>query len=85
MAVPSSAVSVDGNGRVCEVVGRVTLREGNGQSDCISGVTVDGFGKLLAALSEALNMMVLVDGCLGRRISELLALKWSDIDLVSRY
>jgi integrase len=47
-------------------------------------VTVEGFGKLLSALPEPLNMMVLADGCLGLRISELLALKWSDIDFAKK-
>ncbi len=46
----------------------------------ITEVTVEGFQALLNALPEPLNIMVLVDGCLGLRISELLALKWEDID-----
>jgi integrase len=46
----------------------------------VTEVTVEGFQALLKALPEPLNIMVLVDGCLGLRISELLALKWEDID-----
>jgi integrase len=43
-------------------------------------ITVEWFHRLIQALPEPLNIMVLVDGCFGLRISELLALKWEDID-----
>jgi integrase len=36
---------------------------------------------LIAALPEPINLMVLVTGSLGLRISETLALKWEDIDV----
>jgi integrase len=38
------------------------------------------FRKLVDALPEPLNLIVLVAGCLGLRVSEALALKWEDID-----
>ena len=43
-------------------------------------ITVEWFHRLIKALPEPLNIMVIVDGCLGLRISELVALKWEDID-----
>jgi integrase len=46
----------------------------------ITEITIEGFQKLIRSLPEPLNVMVLVCGCLGLRISELLALKWEDID-----
>ncbi len=47
-------------------------------------ITVEWFHRLIKALPEPLNIMVTVDGCLGLRISELLALKWEDIDSKAR-
>lgn len=46
----------------------------------IPQITVEDFQRLLRRLPELLKIMVFVDGCLGLRISELLALKWEDID-----
>jgi integrase len=46
----------------------------------ITPVSVADFKRLLAALPEPLNIMVLLLGAYGLRISELLALKWEDID-----
>ncbi|MGD0940078.1 MAG: tyrosine-type recombinase/integrase [Terracidiphilus sp.] len=43
-------------------------------------ITMDWFHRLIKALPEPLNIMVIVDGCLGLRISELVALKWEDVD-----
>jgi integrase len=50
----------------------------------IPEIPAEGFQKLINALPEPLNVMVLVDGCLGLRISELVALKWEDIDFEKR-
>jgi integrase len=47
-------------------------------------ITVRGFQKLINELSWPLNVMVIVDGCLGLGISELSALKWTDIDLEAK-
>ena len=38
------------------------------------------FKALVEALPEPYNLMVLVAGCLGLRVSEVLGLKWTDID-----
>ena len=46
----------------------------------IPQITVADFKKLLAALPEPLHTMVLIAGAYGLRVSELLALKWEDID-----
>jgi integrase len=46
----------------------------------IPEIPIESFQKLIKSLTEPLNVMVLVDGCLGLRISELVALKWEDID-----
>jgi len=46
----------------------------------ITALSVEDFKRLLAALPEPLNIMVLLLGVYGLRISELLALKWEDID-----
>lgn len=49
-------------------------------STASSPVSVADFKRLLAELPEPLNAMVLLLGAYGIRISELLALKWEDID-----
>lgn len=41
------------------------------------------FNSLLAELSEPYKTMVIVAGCLGLRVSELVALQWDDIDFQS--
>ena len=41
------------------------------------------FRALLAQLTEPHRTMVLVIGCLGLRISELLGLQWGDIDFLN--
>ncbi len=46
----------------------------------VAEVTVDNFKAILGKLPEPLNVMVLVAGAYGLRVSELLALKWEDID-----
>jgi len=46
----------------------------------IPEISVADFKKLLAKLPEPLHTMVLVAGVYGLRVSELLALKWEDID-----
>ena len=43
-------------------------------------VTVDQFKKLVRALPEPVNFIALLTGAYGLRISETLALRWSDID-----
>lgn len=46
----------------------------------IHTLTPEEFQKLLTELREPVNLMVLLAGCLGLRVSEVLALKWEDID-----
>jgi integrase len=43
-------------------------------------LTAEEFKKLLAELAEPYRTMVLVAGCLGLRISEILGLRWGDMD-----
>lgn len=43
-------------------------------------LTVEQFQKLSAQLKQPFNTMALVSVCLGLRVSELLALKWRDVD-----
>jgi len=43
-------------------------------------LTAEEFNKLLNELAEPHKTMVLVAGCLGLRISEILGLRWADID-----
>ena len=46
----------------------------------IRSLTPNEFQKLLINLKEPVNLMVLLAGCLGLRVSEVLALKWEDIE-----
>jgi integrase len=46
----------------------------------ITIITPEQFRALVDALPEPYNVMVLVTGCLGLRVSETLGLKWSDFD-----
>jgi integrase len=50
----------------------------------IQQITVNQFKVLLADLPEVLKMLVVVDAALGLRISELLALKWEDLDIENK-
>jgi integrase len=43
-------------------------------------LTVEEFQKLNAQLREPFNTMALMSVCLGLRVSELLALRWRDVD-----
>jgi integrase len=46
----------------------------------VTPLTIEQFRKLLESLPEPLNIMTLVAGGLGLRVSEAVALKWEDID-----
>lgn len=46
----------------------------------IRTLTTEEFQRLPTELREPANLMVLLAGCLGLRVSEILALKWEDID-----
>ena len=45
-------------------------------------LTVDEFRRLSKHLREPFNTMVLLQLCLGLRVSELLALRWKDVDWI---
>jgi hypothetical protein len=47
-------------------------------------ITYDQFRAVVQRLPAHVNMMVVVSGCLGLRVSEILGLKWSDIDWKKR-
>jgi integrase len=49
----------------------------------ITIITPEQFRALVAALPEPYNLMVLVSGALGLRVSETLGLKWADFDFAS--
>lgn len=46
-------------------------------------ITTDQFQRILSHLKEPYRMMVLLAGCLGLRVSEIMALKWEDFDFQS--
>ena len=46
----------------------------------IAQITIEQFQRLIESLPEPINVMTLVAGSLGLRISELVALQWQDID-----
>lgn len=50
----------------------------------VRSLTPNEFQRLLVNLKEPVNLMVLLAGCLGLRVSEVLALKWEDIDQAGR-
>ena len=50
----------------------------------IQQITVEQFKAIRADLPELLNILVLVDAALGLRVSELLALKWEDLDVTNK-
>ena len=50
----------------------------------IAQLTIAQFRTLIESLPEPINIMALVAGSLGLRISELVALKWTDIDWAER-
>ncbi len=50
----------------------------------VTPLTIDQFRKLLESLPEPLNIMTLVAGGLGLRVSEMVALKWEDFDFENK-
>jgi integrase len=50
----------------------------------IMQLTMKEFRDLVQALPEPLNLMALLSGCPGLRVSEMVALKWEDIDPTSQ-
>ncbi|MGA7524516.1 MAG: site-specific integrase [Acidobacteriaceae bacterium] len=66
---PMSLVRIKGTGMRRKEIQPLTPRE---------------FQKLLGHLKEPVNLMVLLAGSLGLRVSEMVALKWEDIDKADR-
>jgi integrase len=59
---------------------RVRVRGTTQRERPIVILTPADFQRLVSALPSPLNVMVLLDGALGLRVGELLALHWEDID-----
>ena len=62
----------------------VTIKGASKRTRQPRSLTVDEFRKLLGYLDEPFRTMALVCVCFGLRISECLALKWSDVDWLNR-
>jgi integrase len=60
----------------------VTVRGSSKRQKQPRSLTVDEFHKLSKHLREPFNTMVLLQLCLGLRVSELLALRWKDVDWI---
>jgi integrase len=58
----------------------VTIKGASKRTRQPRSLTVDEFRQLLARLEDPFRTMALVCVCFGLRISECLALKWSDVD-----
>jgi len=58
----------------------VKLRGTSKRQKPIAEISIPQFRKLIASLPEPVNVMALVAGALGLRVSELVALRWEDID-----
>jgi integrase len=56
------------------------IRQSSKRSKIPRVLTAEEFKELLNELAEPYRTMVLVAGCLGLRISEILGLRWGDID-----
>jgi len=46
-------------------------------------LTVEEFQKLLEELKDPYRTMVILAGCLGLRVGEILGLQWQDVDLLN--
>jgi integrase len=58
----------------------VTIKNATKRTRQPRSLTVEDFQKFVAQLDEPFRVIALVCVCFGLRISECLALKWSDID-----
>ncbi len=58
----------------------VTIKGATKRVKITRSLTVEEFQKLVEQLEEPFRTMALVCACLGLRISECLALRWSDVD-----
>ena len=62
----------------------VEIKGSSKREKSITIITPKEFKAVVNALPEPYNLMVLVCGALGLRVSEMLALKWSDFDFKNR-
>ena len=60
----------------------VRVRGGSKRGQRPLVLTVDQYREVLAQLAEPYRTMALVAGCLGLRISEIMALRWSDFNFL---
>ena len=58
----------------------VKVKGSTKRSKKITVLSPDTFRGLVSELPEPYNLMVLLSGCLGLRVSEVLGLKWADFD-----
>jgi integrase len=58
----------------------VRIKGGVQRLECPAVLTTEQFTSLLAEIREPFRTMVLVAGCLGLRVSEIVGLQWSDFD-----
>jgi len=58
----------------------VKVKGSTKRQKAITVITPEQFRSLVAELPEPYNLMVLVCGCLGLRVSETIGLKWRDFD-----
>jgi len=61
----------------------VTVKDASKRTRQPRSMTVGEFQKLLAQLREPFRTIALVSVCFGLRISECLALRWSDVDWIN--
>jgi integrase len=61
-------------------MGLIRLKGVTKRQKKITELTPEGFKRLIRALPEPINLMVLLAGALGLRVSEVLALHWADFD-----
>jgi len=78
-AMWSGAVSVQAN-----PIALVTVRGSSKRVRQPRSLNVDQFQRLIAQLREPFKTMALLSLCLGLRVSELLALRWRDVDWLDR-
>lgn len=58
----------------------VRVKDGTKRLKRLRVLTPDQFDSLLPLIREPYRTMVLVAGCLGLRVSEIVSLKWGDFD-----
>lgn len=61
----------------------VTVRGSSKRRKQVRSLTVEEFQRLSSQLREPFKTMAVVQVCLGLRVSELLALRWKDVDWIA--